>query len=60
MKDLGWANDWKMGQLPEAVKKCRKLNHERSDIDVGPPNRGIEHVVRCDRCQILYRYDSSD
>ena len=58
VKDFGWANGWK--ETPELVKKCKELKHRVSDIDVGPKFRGLEHVVRCDTCGYLYRYDSSD
>ena len=57
--DLGWANKWAV--WPELITKCFAANHHRTDIDVGPPNRGIEHVVKClDGCGYVYRYDSSD
>ena len=58
VKDFGWANSWQ-GE-PELVAKCREMKHQVSDVDVGPPHRGIEHVVRCDICGYVYRYDSSD
>lgn len=57
--DLGWMNGW--GEpYPEKYLKCKELKHENSDIDIGPPYRGIEHVCRCIPCNIVYRYDSSD
>ena len=56
--DLGWANSW--DETPDTVKVCRAARHTRSDKDIGPPMRGIEHVVRCDICRYVYRYDSSD
>ena len=63
VKDLGWANSW--GSLddedvPEIVKKCRELGHRTSDVDIGPPMRGMNHVVTCQVCGYLYHYDSSD
>lgn len=59
MKDLGWANSW--SETPAEVTACREKNHKRSDVDVGPPHRGMEHVVKClDGCDYVYRYDSSD
>ena len=58
MEDLGWANNWR--ETPEIVKKCRALKHSRTDKDVGPPHRGLEHVVTCEICGYVYRYDSSD
>jgi hypothetical protein len=57
-KNLGWANDWT--EDPEIIKKCKEAKHPTSDVDVGPPHRGIEHVVKCDICNYVYRYDSSD
>jgi len=56
--DLGWANGW--DGIPLIVDRCISLKHGRSDIDVGPPNRGTEHVVECEICNYIYRYDSSD
>ena len=56
--NYGWANSWK--ETPERVLQCREAKHAILDKDVGPPNRGLEHVVRCSLCQIVYRYDSSD
>jgi hypothetical protein len=56
--NLGWANSWE--DTPEIVKKCREAKHTRSDVDVGPRNRGLEHVVKCTTCNYVYRYDSSD
>ena len=58
MLDLGWANNWR--QDPYIVRDCKADGHETTDTDVGPPNRGLEHVVRCEKCQYVYRYDSSD
>ena len=58
MKDLGWMNSWR--EDPPEYTKCVELKHKRTDIDVGPPHRGIEHVVTCDICKIVCRYDSSD
>lgn len=62
-QDLGWANGWcKNGEYyePEIVKKCRQENHERSDIDIGRPHRGTNHVIRCRICNYVYHVDSSD
>jgi hypothetical protein len=56
--NLGWANGWK--ETPQIVEECRKKKHYPSDVDHGPPNRGIEHVVVCKECGYIYRYDSSD
>ena len=58
MKDLGLANFWR--NEPPEVKRCKKLGHKPSDKDVGPPYRGIGHVVECIKCNYVYRYDSSD
>lgn len=61
--DLGWANDWdgyNTADTPQEVKNCIAANHDRSDIDKGPPHRGMDHVVTCDICRIIWHYDSSD
>jgi len=62
LRDLGWANKGgeTYARINEAVIRCRDLGHVSTDIDVGPPNRGIEHVVSCKICRYVYRYDSSD
>jgi len=56
--DFGWANSW--WETPELVRRCKELRHKCSDRDVGPPHRGLEHVVKCAECRYVYRYDSSD
>ena len=58
MKDLGWANSWRSD--PPEVVQCQAAGHPTTDVDVGAPFRGMEHVVKCEVCQIVYRYDSSD
>lgn len=64
--DFGWANSWSYDQdwkknWPPLVMECRAKKHSVSDVDVGrPPNRGLEHVVKCEECGYVYRYDSSD
>jgi len=58
MEDLGWANGWV--ETPDIVKKCEELKHVTSDIDYGPPHRGLEHRVVCKICNYIYYYDSSD
>ena len=58
LKNLGWANDW--DDDPQVVKDCRAKKHRTTDVDVGPPHRGMEHVVTCTECGYVYRYDSSD
>ncbi|NTU64903.1 MAG: hypothetical protein HGB05_16255 [Chloroflexi bacterium] len=69
MKQLGWANNWYTwgGKvLPEHTDKvalleaCKAAGHRPADIDKGPPNRGLDHVVTCDICEYTYHYDSSD
>ena len=49
LRDLGWANKGgeTYARINEAVIRCRDLGHVSTDIDVGPPNRGIEPVVSC-------------
>ncbi len=56
--DLGWANGWE--EDPEIVRKCKELKHETSNVDIGPPFRGLHHVVTCNICGYIYHYDSSD
>lgn len=58
IKDLGWANGW--SETPAEVEACRKAKHRTRNNDVGPPRRGLEHVVKCVKCGYVYRYDSSD
>lgn len=58
VKDLGWANGW--SKDPDILFKCREEKHRVSDVDIGPPMRGLHHVVRCDICGYVYHYDSSD
>lgn len=62
-KDLGWANSWggyNTKLTPNEVKNCINSNHIRTDSDIGPLNRGIDHVVTCEICKIKWHYDSSD
>lgn len=56
--DFGWANGW--GKTPKLIQNCQDAGHETSDVDIGPPNRGLEHVVKCEKCNYIYRYDCSD
>ena len=56
--DLGMANGWR--ETPEIVLKCKELKHDTTDKDHGPPNRGLDHRVRCRKCNYVYGYDSSD
>lgn len=59
--DLGWHNDErKQPVIDMARASCQALKHEVKDIDVGPQYRGMEHVVTCELCGYVYRYDSSD
>ena len=64
LKDLGWANGWpwdaEHSKYPEEVRKCDALGHKRTDVDKGPPNRGMNHVITCEACGIVYHVDSSD
>ncbi len=66
-RDLGWLNSWfgktepaEYAEYNDIRQKCHDLKHKVNDIDVGPPNRGVEHVVTCEICGYVYRYDSSD
>lgn len=56
-KDFGWANSWR--DTPEVVKACIEAKHKTTDIDVGPPFKGMKHVVVCQICNYVYLYDSS-
>jgi hypothetical protein len=54
MLDLGWQNSW--ASTPQAVLFCQEDKHHPSDEgDI----RGC-HIVSCDICQYVYRYDSGD
>jgi hypothetical protein len=57
-RDLGWLNSGLKDEAP--LEACRAAGHKRTDIDTGPPNRGLDHEVRCQICRIVYHYDSSD
>lgn len=57
-KDLGWANGWK--DTPKEVLSCQQLKHIVKDVDVGPPNCGLHHVVWCPQCGYVYHVDSGD
>lgn len=57
-QSLEWANSW--DRNPWLFERCHALGHAMTDVDIGPPHRGLEHVVWCDECKIFYRYDSSD
>ena len=60
--DLGWHNIG--GEIAKTIDKyremCRSLKHEPSDKDVSTYGSGAEHVVTCEPCGYVYRYDSSD
>jgi len=58
LKNLGWANSWR--ETPAIVDECKRKDHKTQNVDVGPPNRGIENVVTCEECGYVYRYDCSD
>jgi hypothetical protein len=62
LKNYGWLNDGENPERDAARAKCRASNppHKVTDVDVGPPHRGMEHVVTCEECGYVYRYDSSD
>lgn len=60
IKDLGWYNnDQSRKEIAAAIDLCRALEHETTDVDISI-NRGYEHVVTCNLCGYVYRYDSSD
>ena len=58
LQDLGWANEWR--EKPAVVVECERQCHDTSNTDVGPKFRGLEHIVACEKCGYLFRYDSSD
>lgn len=58
MLDLGWANSWIF--TPKQLIHCQDAKHKMKDEDAGHDSRGLEHVVSCDLCEIVYRYDSGD
>lgn len=63
LRDFGWANSWDQQtrkEIAERERRCSVLNHHKQDVDIGPPYRGLEHVVTCRICGFRYRYDSSD
>jgi hypothetical protein len=63
MKDFGWANSWcnhDTDRTPQEIKDCLEEKHDIIDIDVGSQNRGSHHVVKCEICNIMWHYDSSD
>ena len=53
VQDLGWANGW--GETPDIIKKCREAKHKTEEMTP----RMFDHVVRCDICGYVYKYDSS-
>lgn len=61
LKDLGWHNDdRRKPEIDTALARCRAWGHRALDIGVGAPYQGGEHIVSCERCGFVYRYDSSD
>lgn len=58
--DLGWDNNLSCRpEIEAAVAFCQAAKHRPTDIDMTWP-RGVEHVVTCQTCQYVYRYDSGD
>ena len=61
LQDLGWANGWPNGEMPEIARKCMEARargephaySERSEF--GSP---YNHEVRCETCGYFYKYDS--
>lgn len=57
-QELGWMNCGLKD--PEGLyKKCLEAKHARQDIDIGPPRRGMEHLVWCAECKIVLRLISN-
>jgi hypothetical protein len=61
LMDMGWLNHPTQRLQIDIMRQiCQEQNHKTTDIDVGPPNRGMDHVVSCATCGYVYHYDSSD
>ena len=62
MVNLGWANAGGETEriIGEWLKRCREAKHQITDTDEGPPFRGMDHHVICQKCGYEYHYDSSD
>ncbi len=59
--NFGCANGWGENLARKLIlDRCRDSGHSRRDVDVGPPNRGLDHRVSCSLCKYRYWYDSSD
>ena len=60
--DFGWLNNGLKEDDAAIVAKCEAAHppHKRTDIDIGPRHRGMNHVVTCETCGYVYHYDSSD
>lgn len=60
MQQLGWANGW--NETPAIVKKCRELQHWKTPDfhEIHDSPRGDKNIVRCDVCNYIYYYDSTD
>ena len=56
LTDLGWANAWPAGTMPEIVEKCKAAGHNPGEADLG----ACTHQVICRECGYFYSYDSSD
>lgn len=62
--DLGWANGWPRGEMPEIVRACSDTRRagEAHDVREGPHPAGWSccYVVQCHTCGYEYVYDSGD
>ena len=55
-KDLGFANGWPGGLMPEEVRRCQALGHTPTETKMP----GGEWLVVCPTCNCEFRYDASD
>ena len=57
LRDLGYANGWGEGYLPEIVRKCQDAGHKP---DYYCDRQSYRSSVTCHECGYVYYYDSSD
>ena len=59
--DLGWHNAGgeTAKKIDKVVAECCAKKHTQTDKDMGPPFRGLDHLVTCIECGYRYHYDSS-
>lgn len=62
LQDLGWANGWTNGEMPEIVRKCmeaRARGEPHAYSEYVKQFSGV-HVAECLTCGYEYQYDSGD